>query len=350
MQRPKLEISAFLLLFAGSAVLAFLVFQPFLSVIVLAAVFAVLLHPLYERFLVAFGGGKNMASLAVVFGVLIFLVLPIFFLGGQILNEAKNLYLSMQGSGTDYAAFVQGAIENPVRRVFPNFSLNTREYAGKALAFVADNFTAVVSGAASVVLSTILLLMTLFFFLREGRKLLSSIIALSPLDREYDDEILTKIHRTIQSSVKSTILIAIAQGIAAGMGIYIFGVPNAVLWGSVGAIASLVPGIGTGLVMIPAAVYLFLKGNILAVAGFAAWGFLVVGFIDNFLRPYLASDSDILPVFVLFAVLGGLVFFGPLGLIFGPLALSFFVSMIHIYRALILEGRAEGKGGNESAS
>jgi len=349
MERIRLEKSSFLVLFAASAVLAFLVFQPFINIILLAAVFAVLLTPLYERILRAFGGGAGMASFTVVFGVLIFLVVPLFFLGGQIFNEARGLYFSIQGGGADYARTVENAIEASVRQVSPDFSFDARAYAGRALGFIADNLAAFVGEMAFLLLATLLFLMTLYFFLRDGRALLDSLISLSPLERKYDDEILGKIHKTISSAVKGTMIIALVQGAFVAMGFFMFNVPNAVLWGSVGAISSLVPGIGTGIVMIPAALYLLFEGSVIAVVGFALWSLLIVGLVDNFLIPYFfGKDSDLLPIFVLLSVLGGIAFFGPLGFIFGPIILSLFISMLHIYRMLLLGGR-EGENGMRPA-
>lgn len=342
MERTKLEISSFLLLFAAVAVLAFFVFQPFLNVVLLAAVFAVLLHPAYEALARAFGGGRSMAAFVVVFATLVFIVVPLFFLGGQIFNEARELYFSLQGEKTDYAHLMQAAIETPVRQFFPEFSFDAREYAGRALGFVASNFAAFVSEAVFLLLATFLSLITLFFFLRDGRSLLVSLISLSPLEKEYDDEIIAKIYRTINSAVKGTMIISLVQGIFVSMGFYIFDVPSAVLWGSVAAIASLVPGIGTGIVVIPAVAFLLLKGSTFAAIGLLIWGVLVVGLVDNFLLPYFyGKGSDILPIFVLLSVLGGLAFFGPLGFIFGPIVLSLFVSMLHIYRIMLLGRREE---------
>ena len=166
-------------------------------------------------------------------------------------------------------------------------------------------------------------------------------MGLSPLNNEYDEHIISKIKQTVFSTVQGVILIAIVQGILAGLGMIIFGVPNAVLWGSVSAVASLVPGLGTAIVFIPAVAYMFIIGNTAFAIGLLLWGFIIVGLVDNFLGPYLYSrGSQIHQLIMLFAVLGGIAFFGPLGFIFGPIIVALFFSLIEIYQTLILNKKA----------
>ncbi|MCI0542153.1 AI-2E family transporter [bacterium] len=337
MPQHRLEISFFLILFAVVALLAFLVFRPFLNILLLAGVFAVLLFPVHSAFLRWFGGGKSMAAFVTVFIAFIFLIIPIFFLGMQIFEQASAVYTKMQGNGSGYARVVESAIETPIRQVFPEFSFDAREYAGRAIGLVAENFGFFVSQTAYILLAITLLLFALFSFLRDGRAMLLSVRSVSPLEPQYNEEIAKKIQRTINTVVKGTLLIALIQGVFVGMGFYIFGIPNATLWGSIGGVASLIQGLGTSLVIVPGVIYLALAGNLAAALGLAIWGALIVGLIDNILISYFyGKESGVPPVFILFAVLGGLVSFGPLGFIFGPIILSLFVSMMHIYRILVL--------------
>jgi predicted PurR-regulated permease PerM len=129
--------------------------------------------------------------------------------------------------------------------------------------------------------------------------------------------------------------------ILAGIGMWVFGIPNPTLWGSISAVASLVPGLGTALIFIPAVAYTYIAGNIPNAIGLLLWGTLIVGLVDNFLTPYLYSRSvDIHQLIMLFAVLGGLVVFGPIGFIFGPIVLAIFFSLIDIYQDIILEAKS----------
>jgi predicted PurR-regulated permease PerM len=118
-----------------------------------------------------------------------------------------------------------------------------------------------------------------------------------------------------------------------GIGFGLFGIPNATLWGFLSALLAMVPGLGTGLVTLPAVVYLFAVGKMGAAVGLAIWGFAVVGLVDNFLAPYFYSKGiEIHQVVILFAVLGGIALFGPLGFIYGPVAVALFIALVSVYR------------------
>ena len=116
------------------------------------------------------------------------------------------------------------------------------------------------------------------------------------------------------------------------VGFWIFGVPNAILWGSFAAIAALIPGIGTALVLTPAILFLFARGEIFSAIGLLAWGVGVVGLIDNFLGPRLMGRGiELHPLIILLSVLGGIGFFGPIGFLLGPLIVSLFFALLDIY-------------------
>lgn len=337
MPQHRIEISFFLLLFAGISVLAFLVFQPFINILLLAAIFAVLLSPVYCKLEKWFGGGKRMAAFVTVFVTFILIIVPIFYLGMQIFEQASSVYIRTQLNEIGYAKILESAVEGPIQRVFPEFSFNSREYVGRALAYVANNFGFFVTQTAYLLFASALFLFALYSFLREGRRMLSFLVSISPLEPQYNEEISQKIFRTINTVVKGTLLIALIQGAFVGMGFYIFGIPNATLWGAVGGVSSLIQTLGTSLVLVPGIIYLLVQGNLIAAIGLAIWGALIVGLIDNILIAYFyGKETNVSPVFILFSVLGGIVFFGPLGFIFGPIVLSLFVSMIHIYSILVL--------------
>jgi predicted PurR-regulated permease PerM len=166
---------------------------------------------------------------------------------------------------------------------------------------------------------------------------------LSPLPDKYDSRVIQRLHDAINSVVRGALLIALIQGIVSGVGLSIFGVPNAVLWGSLAVIAALIPYVGTAAVITPAVVYLFLIDRTGAAIGLAIWGVVAVGLMDNFLGPRLVNRGIKLhPVVILLAVLGGLVFFGPLGYILGPLVVSLLFALLDIYPLLVRPKPREG--------
>lgn len=329
----KLERSSFFVLFAGVSILLLFVFAPFFTILSLAAVLAVLLHWPYEKIVRVCRGWKSLAAALTVCLTLVFFIAPLFFLGWRIFQEAQNLYISMYGNGVQYLHLIQQAIENPIRHVVPNFVFNINPYVGSTLAIISNNLGSLVYQTLYVGFETFLMLLALFFFLRDGRDLLASFIHLSPLGEEMTRKILDKMYRTIGAVIKGTLINALIRWVCIGAAFYLFGIPNAILWGSIGGIIGAIPGLGTPFAFIPAVAFLYLQGNVLAAAGLALCGLAIIILIDNVLTSYFFGKELIIsPLFVLFSILGGIVFFGPLGFILGPIMLSVFLSIVHAYR------------------
>jgi predicted PurR-regulated permease PerM len=334
----KLQIYFFFILFGIVSILTFLVYQPFFQVIALAVIFAVILNPFYKKILSLFGGRKGLSATFVLLVMLVFIATPLYFLVGQVFNESQTLYASLQGNETDFVAKFTAAVERPVRDVYPNFSLNLGTRLSSFAELVSQNIGQLVSGTAFAVFEIFIVLVSLFFFLRDGERFISAIIKISPLDEQYDKEIFDKMQKTIHSVLRGALFIALIQGLLVGLGLFIFGVPNAALWSSFAAITALVPGVGTAIVIIPCVLYLTLIGSNAAALGVLLWGMLLVGLVDNVLAPIFYSKGiEVHQLFVFFAVLGGIAFFGPFGFLFGPVILSAFLALLHIYRIFILD-------------
>lgn len=334
----KLQVYFFFILFGIVSVLAFFVYQPFFQVIALSVIFAVLLKPFYEKTLALFRGKKSMSAAFVIAVTAVFIALPVYFLGGQVFHESKSLYLSLQGNETDFMAKLTTAIERPVQQIYPGFSIDLETHFGSLAALVSDNIGPLVSGTAVALFDMFIVILSLFFFLKDGDHFVSGFIKLSPLDDTYDREILSRLEKTINYVLRSELLIDVIQGFLAGVGFFVFGVPNAALWGTLATIVAPIPGIGTSLVTLPAVFYLLFIGNQSAALGLFLWAMLIVGLIDNFLTPVFYNRGiQVHPLFVLFAILGGISFFGPFGFLFGPVILSAFLALLHIYRIFILE-------------
>ncbi len=328
----------FFILFGLSVFLLFLVFKPFLEIMVVASVLAVLLYPFYKKILSFFRGNKTPSALMAVLIAVFFIVTPIYFLGIQILEEARSLYTNVQVNGGPFIQAITRAIETPFRKISPDFTINIQDYLTRFADFLLQNLGPIASGTAFVAFEVLITIITLFFFLKNGDEFLESISKFSPLDDKYDTEILTSIQRTINSVLRGSLLIAVIQGFLVGTGFYLFQVPNASLWGLVAAFCALIPGVGTAFVTIPAILYLFLTSNSTLAMGLLIWSALLVGSIDNFLAPYLYNKGiKIHPLFVFFSVLGGIIYFGPMGFLFGPIILSAFLSIFRVYRRFILK-------------
>ena len=330
MEKNRLENLSLLVLFAAVSVLLFFVFTPFFSLLALAAVLALLLHRPYER--LSRAGGKNIIAALTVVAMLVFFIAPLFFLGGQIFKEAQGLYANMNGGGAQYLHFIQQVIEDPIRHIVPGFVFNIQVYVENVLVFISDHLGSLAYQTLFIVFETFLMLLAFFFFLRDGRALLASIVDASPLGRKITREVFNKMYQTIESVIQGTVVNALIRWLCIWVAFYLFNIPNAVLWSSIGAIVGAIPGLGTVFAFIPAVAYLYLQGDTLAAVGLAFFGVIVIILIDNILTSYFFGKGlAVSPIFVLFSILGGVVFFGPLGFILGPLALSIFLSIVHVY-------------------
>ncbi|MDO8504890.1 MAG: AI-2E family transporter [Candidatus Liptonbacteria bacterium] len=339
MNEKKPQLYFLLAILAGTFVLAFFIFRPFLYAFILAAVFAVVFQPIYQKILNLIHGRQGLAALLTILIVVIFIFVPVAFLGIQIFKEAEQLYFSLMGGGGKDAVFstLNSLIDN-LKNYFPSapeFSAAIDTYLKQLLGWLIDNLGAIFSGLAKLALSSFLFLVSLYYLLKDGEKFKKAVIALSPLSDENDEIISQKLEVAIGSVMKGSLLIAVVQGVVTSAGFVIFGIPNAIFWGSVAAIAALIPGIGTALVVVPAILFLFINGEISAGIGFTIWGVGVVGLVDNFLAPkLLGRGMHVHPLIILLSVLGGIGFFGPIGFLLGPLTISLLFVLLDIYSSL----------------
>ena len=340
MKNTRIQLYFFLTVFIFFTYLTLTVFTPLLGVLVLSGVFAFLLHPIYQRVLPLLGNHRSITAALVIILIGSFLLLSLVPLAIQIFKEAQQLYLSLSGN-TNILETIR-SLEEPLKEIDPSFTLNFQGNTERIFNILIDNAAHFAANTLNFLFKLLLGLVATFFFLRDGKQMIEALIKISPLDRKYDDEIIVTVGRMINSIVKGTLLIGVIQGIATGIGLYIFGVPNPAFWGTIAAITALIPGVGTAIVFVPSIIYLYLTGNVPAAVGLLIWGALAVGLIDNVLLPDLYSrGSKLHPIFVGFSVLGGLAVFGPSGFIFGPIILSFYYALLHIYDIIILDVKQE---------
>ena len=331
--QQRIQLAFFLVLLGLAVFMTYMVYQPFLNVIILALVLAILLNPIYEWIHKFVGGRAALASTIVIILAIIFILVPLTLLSIQIFDQSRDVYVKLQTNNVDYFQQVVNTIEKPIQAHFPEFSLNVKGYLQQTVAWIGGNAANIISSTTNALLGLMLVFISLFFFLKDGKKFLNYIVKLSPLDDAYDVKIFHRIGTMISSVVRGVLFIVVVQAILVGFGFYIFGVPNATLWGTVTVIASLLPFIGTGLVVFPGVAYLLITGNLMGAIGLAIWGTLLVGLIDNLMMPFLyGKGAQVHPLIILFAVLGGIYAFGPLGFLVGPMMVSFFIAILDIYK------------------
>lgn len=344
MDHQKSELYFLLILLAGILVLVFFIFKPFLYALILAIVFANVFEPLHKKALNITGQRKGLAALLATISVLIVVITPLAFLGVQIFREATELTSSLinNNSATDLSRGVNNIIQSLAKfSPFPiEFSVDVNQYLKQGLSWLLQHLGPLFANITKAIVGVLIFLVALYYLFKDGPKFKEAVISLSPLQNIHDETIFNKLALTINSVIKGGLAVALVQGILTAVGFVIFGVPNATLWGSVAAIAALIPGIGTALVLIPAILYLYLSGETLLAVGLFAWGMTAVGLVDNFLGPKLIGRGIQHHLFLIFlSVLGGIGFFGPLGFLLGPLVISLFFVLIEIYSAIISRSR-----------
>ncbi len=331
MQTKTIERNFFYILLLLTLVFTFFIFKPFWMVIILGASFAVVLYPLYNWLL-----RKKIPSYFSAFLVVLFfffiVCIPLFGIGSIVFTQSQDLYNQINSGQTITTTL--SSIGNSINSFLPNginFDINERITA--LISSLTNNIAKIFSSTLTTIFSFLLVLLSIFYLLKDGERWKSALITLSPLSDKDDKKIIKRLSGTINGVIKGSLLIALIQGILMGVGLTIFGVPNAALWAVIAGISSLIPSIGTALVSVPAIAYLFLSGQIFPAIGFALWAAVIVGLVDNILSPYVIGNRvNIPPFLILFSVLGGISLLGPVGILIGPLVLSLLFTLISIYR------------------
>ena len=317
-----------------------LVLKPFLAPLALAAIFAVILRPIFNRLIGYAGRRRSVAAFITLLIALVCILVPLGLVVGQIVVEAGNLYTSLSsGSGVSFISGVFGQLVAAVSQLLPGVTLNPEAiiadldtYTQQALQVVISHLGGVLSSVTSLLLSLFIFLIALYYLLKDGPALKRAVVELSPLFDSDDQFVFSRLELAINSVVKGTLLVALIQGAIATIGYMLFGVPNAVLWGTTTAITALIPGVGTALILGPIVLYLFATGTAGSALGLLLWGVVAVGLIDNMLGPKLIGrGAQLHPLLILLSVLGGLAFFGPVGLFLGPLTVSLFLALLSIH-------------------
>ena len=318
----------------AAAVLVVLVFLPELDAIVLGVSVAVLFHPWYAALKKALHDRSGAAAALIVLLAVVIILIPLVFIGLQMFAEAQGLYGQIASGG---AAAVPGVVwfRTAIHQWLPSLNIDLTPYVQQVLGFLIGDIGPIFSGVLAAVGTILLSFFALYYFLKDGSKLRAAIVTHGPLPAAHAEEVLSRLYTRAGSVIRGSLLVAALYGVLTGIGFFIFGLPSAILWGAVTAVASFIPGIGVLLIVIPGIVSLYLGGNIAGAIGLLAWLFVMSMAIEAYLRPrLLGGKGKIHPMLMLFAVLGGLSFFGPIGLLLGPLALCLLLTLLETYPKL----------------
>ncbi|HEV7702586.1 MAG TPA: AI-2E family transporter [Candidatus Paceibacterota bacterium] len=333
MQTKAFEKYFFFGLLLATFIFAFLIFLPFWVVIVLGVSFSIVLYPVYLWIhKQGIPAGISSFITVILFGIL--LCGPLLGIGALVFNQSQDLYQKVLSNNLETFPLsdrINARVNEILPAGVPPFDVN--EKATQFVSYLSSHITNIFTTTLSAFFSFILLLLIIFYLLKDGESWKKSLMQLSPLGEKNDEKIISRLILAINGVIKGSLLIALVQGTLMGLGLWIFGIPNAALWGVVTAILSFIPTFGTALVSVPAIIFLFIKGDTIPAIGLLVWAVALVGSIDNLLGPLIVGRSVKLPsILILFSVLGGISFLGPVGILVGPLTLSLLYALILIYK------------------
>jgi len=332
------EYVFFFVILAGSGYLVWQVFSPFISALALAIIIVTICYPLYELIeRHVYRNNSSIAAIITTLVVVILVIIPLFFISTIFVRELMSFYQTLSAGNELTIEQHFANLENVLRVYIPEFELNLTEQLKQSAEWFVRNIGTIFAGTISTIFMIIISLIGSFYFFRDGRELLKIISKISPLPDREDQIIFSRLGVAVRSIATGVLLVSLIQGILAATGFTIFGIERAVLWGAVAGLLSIIPGIGTSVIMLPAIAYLFIIGEVVSAVGLLIWTIVVVIVIDNILGPYLMSRGNKMhPFLILISVLGGISIFGPIGFIVGPVITTLFIVLLEIYNQYIL--------------
>jgi len=332
--------SVLLLLLTAITITFFTMIKAFLMAVLLAGIFSSLTQPLYRRLRDAFGGRTTPASLVTLLLIVLVVILPLGLLLGVVTAEAIKV-------GNSVTPWVQNQLANPDQamlwlqnqpfydKIAPyqdNILTKAGQMVGLFSRFLINSLSAATTGTVQFLFMLMIMLYSMYFFLIDGYKLVDLMLYYLPLADDEERRLLEKFSSVTRATLKGTAAIGALQGSLAGLALALVGVPSAIFWGAIMIVLSIIPGIGTALVWLPAAVILIAGGHLAKGIFLILFCGLVVGSVDNFLRPRMVGkDTELPDLLILLATMGGILMFGALGLIIGPIVAALFVTIWDIY-------------------
>ncbi len=322
------------------------IFQPFLMAIFLATILATLCYPGYKLVL---GLVKQRANLAAMLSCLVItamIIVPCVLLILSLAGQARQVYERFKlASETGELQKLMDVQNQPylgpvLEYVGEYVEIDSREVIGrltdvaqKVSGFFINQTAAVVSGVVHVVASFFIMIICMFFLFRDGSAMVALLQSWTPLSESYERLITETFQSVASATVLGSLLTAVAQGIAGGLVFWILGLPNALLWGSMMALFSLVPVVGTGIVWVPWAIFLVATGSYVRAIILTAAAVLFVGMIDNVLRPLLIEGkAKMHTMLVFFSIMGGIGYFGIIGMLIGPIIVALGLTFLELYK------------------
>ena len=336
---PGVEDKAFVILLVAVSLAFAWILLPFYGAVLWATIIAIVFARLYRRLVASLRQRRTLAALATVVIVLVMVILPLTAITALLLQEASGVYQRIQSGELDVGRYFQqvfSALPTWVTNLLDRFELTNlgvvQERLSAALRkssqFLAAQALNIGQNTLNFILSVFITLYLVFFLLRDGEALLERIKAAIPLPPEQQRTLFSRFTRVIRATVKGTLVVALVQGALGGLIFWLLGVRAPVLWAALMAVLSLLPAVGTALVWLPVAVYFLASGAIWQGIVLIAFGVVVIGLVDNVLRPILVGKDTRMPDYVvLITTLGGIAVFGINGFVIGPVIAAMFIAV-----------------------
>lgn len=314
--------------------------QQFLMAVFMAGLFSAMVIPVHHRLTDKLDGKETLASILIVLAIVLLVLTPLAVLITLVVTQAIHI-------GQSVTPWVQTFINEPTtltvylekipyyQEIHPYRDViiqKAGELVGTVSTFLINSLSSFTKLTIGAIFSSIIMLYVMFYFLTMGDILLQKILFFLPLDDLNEQRLLSRFTSVTRATIKGTLIIGIMQGSICGLAFAIAGIDGPVFWGSLMAVMSVVPAVGTAIVWFPALIILTLAGNFMGVIVLAIMCGLIAGNLDNIVRPRLVGkDTEMHDLFVLFGTLGGLSMFGLLGIIIGPIIAALFITIWEIY-------------------
>lgn len=339
MKSSQLEQKTFLWLLVAVTVAFFCILFPFYGAVFWAAILALLFAPMRRWILKRMPKRRNLATFATLGICLVIVILPVALIMVSLVQEVTLVVQRVQSGELNFGTYfrdIMGSMPHWVTELLNRFGI------GDMNAVQAKITTALTQGAQVItsrafnigqntfefLVSFFIMLYLLYFLLRDGAHLSARIKDAIPLNMEHKQQLLGKFTTVIKATVKGNIIVAMTQGLLGGIALWFLGIHGAVLWGTLMAFLSLLPAIGAGLVWGPIAIYFLAIGATGKGIGLIFWGVVVIGLVDNILRPLLVGKDTKMPDYVvLISTLGGMALFGLNGFVIGPVIAAMFMAV-----------------------
>jgi len=341
----------FLIALVALLFLVYILYAPFITVLVFAAITAVIFYPLNRKLRKLFGKRERLSSMITCIITFLVILIPLTLFSMLLFNEAKQAFedISSKLSSGFFVPYFKWEVGNFFYDSFQSISEWLSQYvnfdttnfnifdkiseaAKTAVTTLGETIAFIVKNIFSFILSLIIFFFSLYYFFKDGDRITKKLMDLSPLPMKHEKAIFLKFKEVSLAMLFGIFFTAVVQGVMAGIGYVAVGIPNPIFWATATGVFSLVPLIGTAAIWIPASIILLALGNYVGGIGLFLWGMLVVSTVDNFVRPFLIEGrAPVHPLMTFLAVLGGVFAFGLSGIIFGPLILNLLIAFLHIY-------------------